>query len=119
MEQGQLEDDAQKSASGRKKLMGGLVVAGGLGLTAYAFRDRIKQFINWEQSIEQDSQNSADMLTGKLNLAQHLVGAKDVEGARASLVRAKAEARKLLKLNREFEKRLAKFSAMPDRPGAP
>lgn len=99
----------------KRNAVGGLAVAGGLGLgLAYVFRDRLKKFISWEQSIEEESQNSADMLTGKLNLAQHLIEANDIKGCRATLLMAKAEARKLLKLNREFEKRLATFSAMPD-----
>jgi len=102
----------------KKKVLGGLVVGGiGLGLT-YALRDQIKKFSKWEQSIEQESQNSADMLTGKLNLAQHLIEAKDVNGGRASLLMARAEARKILKLNREFEKRLAALSAIPDKAAA-
>ena len=110
------KDDSKRPLLSKRNVIGGLVVGGlGLGLT-YAIREQLKNFTRWEQSIEQESQNSADMLTGKLNLAQHLIEAKDLKGGRASLLVAKAEARKILKLNREFEKRLAAFSAMPDGP---
>jgi len=93
----------------------GLAIAGGAGLTLFALRNKIKQLLDWEESIEETSQNSSDMLIGKLNLAKDLSAVRDIEGVRNSLSFAKKEARKLSKVNREFEKRLAAFSSLPDK----
>jgi hypothetical protein len=101
-----------------KKTLYGLGIAGGAGMLVYAFRDKIKRFIDWEESVEETSQNSADMLIGKLNLAKELAAVRDadIEGVRSSLLIAKKEARTLSKINREFEKRLAPFASMPAKP---
>lgn len=101
-----------------KKTLYGLGIAGGAGMLVYAFRDKIKRFIDWEESVEETSQNSADMLIGKLNLAKELAAVQDtdIEGVRSSLLIAKKEARTLSKINHEFEKRLATFASMPAKP---
>jgi hypothetical protein len=115
------EKSAPPSSRISKKTLYGLGIAGGAGMLVYAFKDRLKKFIDWEESVEETSQNSADMLIGKLNLAKELAAVQDadIEGVRSSLLIAKKEARTLSKINREFEKRLALFSSMPDKPSSP
>ena len=111
------ERKREKKSRISKRTLGGLALGGASLALLYALRDKIKNFRNWEESVEETSQNSADMLIGKLNLAQELSAVKDpdLEGVRSSLLIAKKEARKLSKLNREFEKRLGAFSSLPDK----
>jgi len=110
-----MEEDPQQSRWPSKKTVGALALTGGLGVLLYTFKDKIKKLVKWEESVEQTSQNSADLMTSKINLAQHLADANDMKGVLESLVTAKKEARKLSKINQEFEKRLASFSNLPDK----
>lgn len=110
-------NDAKQSRWPSKKTMGALALVGGVGVTLYALRHRMKEFLKWGESVEETSRNSADMLTAKINLAKQLTDVPDMDGVLESLEIAKKEARKLSKNNREFEKRLASFSNLPDKLG--
>ena len=96
-----------------KKTISAVALTGGAGLLVYALKDKIQKFIRWGESVEQTSQNSADLLVAKINLAKQLTGVQDWTGVLESLVMAKKEACKLSQINQEFETRLTAFSNMP------
>lgn len=109
--------ESNKRRLSKSKLFGGAAVLGGLGLTVYAFRDQFKKFMKWDEDTKTASEDSAVLLQGKLGLAKALCDVPEPKYAdiQYALDVARTEARKLAKLNRQVQKRLASMGTIPNK----
>jgi hypothetical protein len=101
----------------KSKIFGGVAVLGGLGLTAYAFAKKFKQFMTWDEENKRASEDSAALLQGKLGLAKALCDVDELnyDDIHDALKVASKEARKLARLNGQLQQRLAAMGTIPDK----
>jgi hypothetical protein len=98
-----------KRRMSKSKIFGGVAVLGGIGLTAYAFAKKFKEFMTWDEENKRASEDSAALLRGKLGLAKVLcdVDEPNYDDIQDALKVATQEARRLARLNGQLQRRLA------------
>lgn len=106
-----------KRRMSKSKIFGGVAVLGGIGLTAYAFAKKFKEFMTWDEENKRASEDSAALLRGKLGLAKALcdVDEPNYDDIQDALKVATQEARRLARLNGQLQRRLAGMGTIPDK----